>query len=464
MPNMPIDIPDYELLRAAYYGSGGFRDGGYLVRHPREKGATKYRTRQLLSYYLNFTAPVVNSHIDPVFRNEAARTPGGDDRFARFLTDVTGGGEPIQRFMKRAALCSKLYGVALIVLDNDPEQPVSVGGALDRRAYPYAFIVEPSRVAKSKLDGFGKLEMIEYSETLPDPVTGQDKTYYRTWTRAGWTLRPAGWTLKDPLRSGSHDLGVVPVVLLYSRDNAEGAVLPTPEFFAVARANYRIFNLDSEMTEIERNQAFNVLVYPSKQAQTLTVGTENVLGFDGVGSRHAPAFIAPSSDPLNVLRQREADLIKYIYQMAKLSHATGVESNSGISKQWDFEQLNSTLSDFAHNLCHAECQMAELFSKWIGSAVEYECAYKDDFSFRDTEMMLKENILAAVDFGVRPAFRAELEKKMAGNMLGDIPADRMKVVIDEVERMKDMPPPNMKEQMQTDKSGLAPTNTGRDNF
>ena len=43
----------YKMLEDGYEGCGGFLDGSYLTKHPREADA-KYSMRRELAYYLNY--------------------------------------------------------------------------------------------------------------------------------------------------------------------------------------------------------------------------------------------------------------------------------------------------------------------------------------------------------------------------------------------------------------------------
>lgn len=60
------------MLEDGYFGIGGFIDGEYLTKHPRESDE-KYAMRRHLSYYLNYLAPCVNAHVSPIFKTLAQR-------------------------------------------------------------------------------------------------------------------------------------------------------------------------------------------------------------------------------------------------------------------------------------------------------------------------------------------------------------------------------------------------------
>lgn len=418
----------YDLLWDSYYGTGGFQTGDYLVKHKREKDEN-YRERKVIAYYLNYVRPVVNSHVDPVFRTEPAREWQGPGSvlWEKFISDVDKNGSSLTRFMKRAGLIAKLMGVAFIVLDNFKEHTLNVSEAISSRTLPYTYIVSPNRVTSFLTDQYGNLASITYTEQ-----DQEGQVNYRTWTSKGWILKDSDGKVVE---EGKHPLGRVPVIPLFSRPMNQGEMLPISEFYPIAKTNARLFNLCSELDEILRNQAFAVLIYPDtgKGISSLTLGPNNALGFDGENSRHTPAFIAPPADPSNLLMAQIDRLVKEIYRMAMLTHVTGVqEQKTGVAKAWDFEQTNTALTDFADNCEGVEIEMAKVFSLWVNQDLAYQCNYSDDYSIQDVEQELKE-ATQALDMQIGGRFDVEVKKKVTAIYLQDLPTEDYDAVIEDIE-------------------------------
>lgn len=429
-------IDDYTFLKDAYYGTGGFKDGRYLIMHPRET-PEKYLLRQRLAYYLNYMAPVVNSHVDPIFRVEPSREWGNSTYFSNFVNDVDMLGNSINRFMKRAALLAKLYAVVFIVVDNVADQPSTVADAIANRAFPYVYTVKPSQVISYKTDKVGRLTSFCYKTVAETTNSGQTYDTW-TWTTTTWEVNQADGTLDK----GNHSLGRLPVIPLFSKPMDAGVMLPQSEFYSAAKTNTRIYNLCSEIDELIRSQAFSVLTYPQSEGQNhdnlteIIVGTENVLGYDGSLSNQ-PAYIAPSSAPLEQLRAERADLIQEIYRMSVLECVTGVQDQkSGLAKQWDFEQTNQVLGDFAKNCEGADTEIGELFGLWAGQAINYTAKYSDDFGIIDVIDALNA-VTAALDLQIGGKFNTEVKKKAATVYLNDLPEDRYDAVMADIDSMEE---------------------------
>ena len=427
-----LNISDYDLLRHSYYGTGGFATGEYLARHKREL-LDNYQMRQAIAYFLNYVAPVVNSHINPVFRAEAQRNwTGSVEQWERFMEDADRRGYSLPRCMKNAGLEAKLFGVTYLVLDNVAEPPPTVADALASRSLPYLYTITPDRVPDDgiKTDQYGRLIEITWMEIRTNEK-GEQITEYKTWTTTGWTLKSEKG---EVLKSGSHLLGRVPVVPLLSRMVGTN-LKPSSEFLSIAKTNLHIYQLCSWLSEMLQNQAFAILTLPTKEGAAPTkvnVGTNNALAYDQE-AKSPPAFIAPPADPATMLQSQIDRLIQEIYRMAALSLATGTkEAASGIAKAFDFEATNTVLADFAQQCEHAEKQIAELFALWTKQPFEYECGYPADFGLTDIEQELK-NAGLVLDLGIESELLlVAIVEKLLTVYLPDLSAEDFDAIIAEV--------------------------------
>lgn len=427
-------LNDHRFLNDAYYGQGGFKDGSYLVPHPRET-PEKYTRRRALAYYLNYVSPVVNSHVNPVFRKEPEREWKENPLFSAFMDDTDTLGTSFTRFMKRAALIAKLQAVAFIVIDNVSDQPGNMADVLAQRALPYAYIVQRNHVLDYQTNISGRLIAISYRVESEFGSTNVISETW-TWTTTTWSCQYSDGTKRE----GTHSLKRLPIIPLYSRPMEPGKVMPQSEFYNIAKTNQRLYNLCSEIDEIIRNQAFNIMIYPVPEGETeikeVMVSTENVLVYDGTLTNR-PGYISIETGPLEQMRSERKDLVEEIYRMAELSHVTGVETKeSGVAKQWDFEQANQVLSDFALNCEEAERDVARVFELWTNSAVELSCKYSDDFGIVDVSAALDE-VSKALDLQIGGKFNLEVKKKATAIYLNDLPEEQFDAVIEDIEKQGD---------------------------
>lgn len=408
----------YKMLEDGYEGCGGFLDGSYLTKHPREADA-KYSMRRELAYYLNYLAPCVNAHVSPIFKTLAVRdwNGAGSKLWETFSKDVDFLGTGIQDLMKQAAHNAKLQGVAYIVMDKaqgDTEDMRVADLEADRSNLPYAFVVSLNAVKEICLDKLGRITKFVFLE--PDA--------YQEQTMATRTLTAEGWELIDSKgkHSGAWNLGGVPVIPLASKVRNGHNPFPPSEFLSVAKTNLAIYNMCSWLADILVNQTFSVLCYPSSEPDSINIGTDNALGYPPESS-HAPAFIAPPDGPATVLAAQITALQQEIYRMAVVVNVTGSsKQQSGQAKAWDYEATNQILSDFADLVEAAEEKLARLFSAWTGVQLEYSVNYPNDFKISEVEQELANaEIAKGLNFG--DEFNVEVFKRVLTSYLPELKAD-----------------------------------------
>ena len=405
----------YSLLRDSYEGEGGFLDGSYLIQHKREL-PENYSRRKKLAYYLNYFKPCIDAHVSPIFKVLAKRDykGAGANAWAEFIKDVDFRGTEIKDLMKQAAHEAKLSGITFIVMDKEqdanPRNLAELEG--DRNNLPYAFVVSAARVNEIILDKHGRIVSFEYEE---QDEYEENAVAKRTFTKDGWVLEDT-----KGRHEASWNLGCVPVIAIPSRvvEGNFNPFLPS-EFISIAKTNAIIYNMCSWLNEILVNQTFSILTYPSTSEESLVVGTNNALGYPADAS-HEPNFIAPPADPANILSAQIEKLQNECYRMAGVVNVTGVRSEqSGVAKQWDYEQTNQTLADFADILEGVEKKLARLFARFTGVDFDYTVNYPSDFTISDIDTELKNaEIAKGLSFG--NAFNLEIYKKVLTSYLPEL--------------------------------------------
>lgn len=422
-----MDGQSYTLLKDSYYGTGGYQSGDYLLKHKRETDAD-YQDRKRSAYYLNYFAPIVNALVDPIFKRKPLRDGNVAALGKQFLTDVDGHGTDIHCFMKQAGLVSKMYGVAFIVLDN---YRVATGRAknlsdmLQQRIFPYAYIVAPENVLRYETNTKGELQSITFRE-VENIQDGRIEYKEVTFTMQGWKIEG------DTHRAeGTYQLGRLPVVPLYSRLLDAQTVLPIPELLAVAKTGAAIYNHCSWLSEILRKQTFPLLTVPTLDATDMVVGNNNALGY-APESGHAPAFIAPPSDPATILQGQITGLIQEMYRMAGLTFMTPQGNQiSGISRQWEFERTNQQLANFALQCARAEEQVMTVFGRWINQEIRYTVSYPADFGIVDVAGELAE-AQAVLDLGLGNGLKEEVLKRVLSVYCPEMEAGRAEELVNEL--------------------------------
>lgn len=434
---------DRQLVRDAYYGTGGFNDGSYLCKYDRET-AENYETRRRLSYYFNYVKPMVEGAVDPVFREYPTRiSETEDERWNRFLVDVDGKGTSIDQFMAEAALEAKLDGSLFIVVDNASEIAAeTMAESIANREFPYIYTLKSSNITSYVQDRYGRLILIEYNIKYDTVVDGNKKTVTENWkwTENEWRVIREGNEFVGP-----NTIGVVPVVPMvgaktdkYSSD----PLRPVSDFLQIAKTNRAIYNACSELRQRNRTQAFSMLTYPVPEDDNpdnykeFVTGTNNALLYKG-GT--APSWITPDQAPSDMLKNEIDMLVEGIYRMAERASVTGVQTQtSGIAKEWDNFTRMQSISAFSKVCEQTEYNIADIFGLYIQKDLNVSINYSKDFGITDTKAEL-DKITEALDLAIGGKFDTQAKKNAARLIFKELDDDDIKDIVDDIEkRAEDM--------------------------
>lgn len=430
---------DEQFLSDSYYGDGGYKDGSYVVPHPRET-PLKYGRRKLLAYYFNYVKPCVDGNVNPIFKELPVRSyKTGSPYFEGFLADCDLKGTSLDQFIKNAALEAKLYGLCAVFVDNFGGEELSQLSRMEaeqKRRYPYVYTLKNSQIKEYAYDHTGKLTSLTFDERRKGE-DGEERQITWTWTLE--TIRRQAEGEAEQLMENK--LGRIPIVLLYGAKPRKGELKPTSGFYQVAKANLALYNACSELRELLRSQAFNILTYgigeedDYDKVKEIVASTENVMVYRG--NLNAPQYIAPSAAPAEMLLSEIKLLVEEIYRMAGLASVTGVQTEvSGAAKAWDFESTNTTLSEFAKSVEQAEKEIAQLFGAYTGAELEFTSKYSESFGIEDAGAELDE-ITKALGLMIGGIFDRELKKKAARVVFKNLDDAVINEVTDDIESRTD---------------------------
>ncbi len=367
----------WKFAYEAYKGSGGFSDGSYIDKYPRESDK-KYQTRQSIAYYTNLFAPNVNRYIGYIFKNRPIRT-SGSDFILKIFDDCDNKGDSIDVFMASFAKEAKVRGVGLVLIDMPKNVPQNLKDQLAQRALPYLVAIAPEKIDQYKLDDFGNFEYIYFYDELDEstPEKQNKKSVKRFFDTQQWIV----YDEKDNIiEQGEHDLGICPIIAF-----SETGIFPDiGEFTQVAAIAKRHYNLRSELDEILRAQTFSILTIQADNPSDFEIklATDNAIVYGKEMTR--PAFIAPEAGPANTYQeeiQRLEDLIDKITYNFKTNQA----QESGIALEMKFQGLNSSLANFAMRLEDFEARIFDVACKYLGIQNDIAIQYHKDFSITDIQ-------------------------------------------------------------------------------
>jgi len=430
-------LTDYEILDHAFNGSDGFKSGEYIVPHWRERGQ-RYQTRKNNAWYLNVFKPIINAHVDSLYKTEPQRDIQSDI-LSRIEKDIDKKGNSANVFFKRATREATLQGKTYILVENSVNPDTNKASAIENRDLPYLVLITKNRVDedKTEYDKFGNLLKIRYYTKRM--VNGEELKTWKTWTREKWWVESEKGDIQD---DGDNKLGVIPIIQYYGTDSDD--LNPISDFFQVAKAAHRLYNLTSNVQEQEDNQMYAVLTLPktsSKDQETL--GTSNALVFDPKASK-GPAYISPPVEPIKILIENMARLVVTMYDMSNLAIIKSQSQTSGESKRWDYEKTETVLSGRALSAENMENQVWKMIQLYFGGGEEVEVSYTRKFTFIDAEKEIQKAI-DLMEMNLGPVGNAHVKKISVYNAFQYVGKDTMEEIqesIDEQAKVEETNPNN----------------------
>jgi len=367
----------YKFANEAFKGEGGFLDGSYIDKYPRESDE-KYEERQKVAYYTNIFASKIGRYIGYLFKTTPTRA--SKNKLVQMIFDnADNQGNSIDVFMSNFAKNAKVRGCNLILVDMPKTLPSTLKEQIQSRAVPYFVEILPERIVEYKMDLSGKFEYIAFNDVIDNSTFGniQTEPIIRYYDKTEWKILKTDGSV---IESGSHNLGICPV-LFFSENNE----FPTiGEFIQIAHLAKRHYNLQSELDEILRGQTFSILAINADNPSDLELklSTDNALVY--AKEFNKPEFIAPPAAPAEIYQQKIKDLESQIDKIA-YDITTNQSQESGIALDIKFQGLNASLSNFAVKLEDLELRAFEIVCKYLNIANDITIAYPKTFNITDIQ-------------------------------------------------------------------------------
>lgn len=181
---------------------------------------------------------------------------------------------------------------------------------------------------------------------------------------------------------------------------------------------------DGSSTEAGRGKSREVQV-------GATIGRKYGKGMD------RPGFIHPSPEPLEVSMKKQEEMKREIRQLVNLAVSNmSAERESAESKKIDQSGLDSGLSYLGTRLEKGERQIAAIWMAYMGSKVQVEIKYPEEYSSKTVAQRLEEagRIMEQVKPSPSKTFQKEMMKVSAHIVLDNrVPEKTLKAIMKEID-------------------------------
>jgi len=365
----------WDFMKYTFDGTQGFRDGTYLIPHPREMF---YNHRRKISFYKNFFRPIIASMVDPLFTTEIKRE-SNDAAFDVFLGNVDNVGTTMQEFVKDVMYAARIYGVTFVVMDSPDNVPPTQYEATISRELPYIYRRDPQDVEAWECDKWGALKTITFHVGYVMREKNRIEQFMKYDENNWWLMEKVGaqWVI---VKTGVHGLGRLPVMPITSFVLSNSLQdLPDPPLFSLAWLCFVKYNIDSEIRIVSQMQTFSILV-GQFGGTNVTIGPSNFLDIP-LDAKITPSFIGPDPTHFTNMQAYAGDIVNEIHALANQLGVIGVKSEaSGIAKEWDFRAEEMVLKDTSKSAHDLEMWIAEMYEEYTGVVTDYTAMYPTEFA------------------------------------------------------------------------------------
>jgi len=366
----------WELAVHAYNGTGGFSDGSYLDKYPRESD-DKIEERKKVAFFDSIFKQKVSRYVGYIYRHKPMRVTSSS-LMRLIFDDADKIGNNMDVFMSSFAHEAKVRGSMLLLVDMPKEIPSNHADQMAQRAVPYFVPIEPERIDSYKIDMFGKFEWVRFTDTIDEstPEESVTKDVIRYYDDKGWKVYDGDKVIDK----GEYSIDMCPVLQF----SESGSFPCVGEFTQIGQLAKRHYNMNSELDEILRAQTFSLLTIQATSPKDveINIGTDNAMAYSAQMDR--PEFIAPPSAPADTYRDRIKSIEERINEIA-YDTSTSNSAESGISLEIKFQGLNGSLGNFAMRLNDIEIRALYVAARYLGIDYDCEISYPSEFNIVDIQ-------------------------------------------------------------------------------
>jgi hypothetical protein len=437
------------LFRECYQANGGFApsvqpvkrdttavdDRGerdeyktYLVPHAGED-TEDFRDRVQMAYLPNFVKHRVISPLTGFLTDKPPERQGMPPEVEAWQEDCTLDGLDLDTWYGDEGVPYGLvYGTLPVLVDSDPGDFETEA---DRMAAGAEFakmrVIHPDAILDWARDKTGRLAAFKYKATLDswDPIKG-----HKNLTRYTWIL-PEGyfWVDDDPMNPLSRlpvgGSGVWPWVKWKTKPQApvaEVSLLGHESLLQdVAPMVQRLFNGISELTELQRKQAFSILFVPGgKRKDAQKVGTSRFWGLPEE-VRQMPQYVAPPAGPFDHYLAFLGWIIQLIQEMGHTASFFGAGAEAAATMAYRFQNTQRFLQRLAKGLVKFEYHLSEIVALWHGTIIPESASinYMQTFDAVDIERFLNWMDVALNNITLPPTAKALVQRRVIHRILPD---------------------------------------------
>ena len=415
-------------------GGNAYRKGEYLTRYNMET-ETEYQDRLAVTPLDNHCKGVISIYNSFLFRNPVYREYGSlenDPILKDLIANADQEGRSFNAFMKDVSTYSSVFGSCWVLVTKPNSNAQTRAEELINGARPYLSLVSALNMLdwryERNANGTYKLAYLKYIEDYVE-----QEIVYKEWYQDSIITTIVDRDKKkinQPIVE-ENGLGVIPATCIYSEKSPMRGI-GVSDIDDIADLQRAIYN---EYSEVEQN--IRLSGHPSlvKTASTEAgAGAGAIIQIDeGMDPGLKPYLLQPtgaSTESLYNSIESKVDAIDRIAHLGAMRE-NRASSMSGVSREMEFQQLNSKLAEKGDMLELGEEHIWTYIALYQGKQWDGKIDYPDNYNIQDKHSEMGLMKLATEAGPQDPTVRALIDFRI--KMLLD---DEDEFYYDDVERMK----------------------------
>lgn len=405
----------WQFLLESYMGGDEYRQAGHLMRYQLESN-NEYWNRVQNTPLENHCKSIIQTYTSFLFRIPPTRELGTFENNVQvkdFLRDCDHDDRSLNQFMRDVAVWSSVFGNVWVVMAKPDVGALSLADEVAAGARPYVNMITPLATLDWEWQrlptGRYVLSYFKYLEDLNGTVR----------TVKEWTPDVVRTTVVDS-EEGSvlekmeepNNLGYIPAICAYNlRSPVRG--IGISDIGDIAFAQKHIYNCTSEAVESIRLDTHPSLV--TTPDVNVGTGAGSLIHIpNDIDSGLKPYILDYSGASIESIYKSIEHTISSIDKMANTGSIRETESRvmSGISRETEFQLLNSRLSEKADAMELVEEQIWQIFADYQNLVWTGEIDYPGSFNIRDTASEI-EQLRIAKETATDPALVKAIDEKLA---------------------------------------------------
>lgn len=424
----------WQIALDAYDGDGGFLNGDYIWRFPRETD-TEARNRREQARYHNYAATLIDYYVRKVFGADVSRETSNAELQA-WWDNVDTAGTDMSTYMRLALAKALSAGHLGILADKTREQATGPSKA-DEKAAVFLTRYLPTAIRDWRLSRDEKLIAVKLTEDVPNDdllTDGETTARVLLWDTDEW-VRIEGEQDALVVTREETGLGLVPLVALRPFRHARWSFIGRP-LLGDSGVLVALYNRASEQDNVLRDQAFSLFVVSLPVTGDVDVDkAKNALGNE-IGTTRAvfaygsASYQTPSMEVPQTLEAHQTFLIRELYRAAHIPfEKDSRDAQSADAIRLQHEELQGVLKGVADECRRVELALCKLFFAWTSATPEaaaaaFEAAnvqigYPTAFFESDPEAELK-TLTLAMNAVPSKTFEQAVQKQIVGMVAGSL--------------------------------------------